>query len=321
LPTLTQFSLNVGGRTTRKEVQLTISSSVEVQEGGCFNAKFQQFAPLEFSWKLIGVCKKYGLILPAMFLLVAALLKASDNGNSGLYSPSLKVLATYVEFIVGALLLLKWLPFFSWVFSCSLFFVFMIFGFNIALSGYSDCGCFGFVKMDLFITVLLDIFALLLLGIARPQFALQNPIKTTGSMMIFSGWILFAAFQLNGKNGDDLVAILSGSDIYITPTLVDLGPNSAGDLRVIRINVINRSNQSARLIGGSVNCKCTVLKDLPVTLPPASQKEIEIELLVRGDPGFFVFKYELFTDIKKEEKIFGVITGRILAPSPLTATD
>ncbi len=237
-----------------------------------------------------------------MFLLVAALLKASDGGNSGLYSPSLKVLATYVEFIVGALLLLNWLPFFSWVLSCSLFFVFVIFSFKISISEYSDCGCFGFVKMNPFFTVLLDVFALSLLGIAKPQYALQNPKQTVVFVVIFSGGFLFSAFQLNGKNGDDLVAILNGSQVYITPTLVDLGPNSAGDLRVIRINVINRSDQCARLIGGSVSCKCTVLKDLPVTLPPASKKEIEIELLVKGDPGYFVFQYELFTDVKNEEK-------------------
>lgn len=313
--------LNVGGKRCVRRVPLTTSFQVEVREGSCSNSKYRKFTPLDFFWQLICFCKKYGLIFPGMFLLVAALLKASDGGSSGLYSPSLKVLATYVEFIVGSLLLIRWLSFITWFFSCSLFFVFLVFGFNIAVSGYSDCGCFGFVKMNPFITVLLDIFALLFIFISMPKFAFKNPVKTIGAVLIFSVGISFIAFQLNGKIGDHLVAILSGRIIYISPSLVDFGSNSAGEIRVIRINVINRSSKTARIIGGSVSCKCTVLKDLPVTLPPESQQEIEIELQVRGDPGFFVFQYELFTDIKNEEKIYGVLTGKIVGPSPLTTTD
>jgi len=274
---------------------------------------------INFVWigQPLVICRKYCFVLVGFYFLIAAMLKAFDEGvPSGPFSPALKLSSIYVETLIGFFMIVGLFRLFSWFTSTALILIFIPVSFNLALTGYSECGCFGPIKVNPWITTVLDFFVLFLLFWSLPHYVFVQPFSSLGItgflVMIMSGF----AFLLNGQFGDHLIANFRGDLVYISPTITDLGSHKSGSLKSFRINVINRSNYPVRMIGGSASCNHSVFKDLPLTLPSKSQKEIEIDINHNGERGYFSYSYQLFTDQKKRHKIFGAVSGEISFTTP-----
>lgn len=73
----------------------------------------------------------------------------------------------------------------------------------------------------------------------------------------------------------------------------------------------NQTNHPIRLIGGTTDCSCSVLGDLPVTIPPGEARSITITMRLPNAPGSFNRKAQLTVDDQGFKKVGFRLTGRI----------
>jgi len=260
--------------------------------------------------------RRVSVVIVAIYLLTAVLLKSLGKGtNENSLSPAVQMLAMQAEVIVGAWLLIGRLRTISWLVASALFVVLTLVSASSALSGHSDCGCFGPVRVNPWITTCFNFTAILFLLFGRPvctQFSLVWSTVIVGTLSIFSGLVAFLA---NGILGDRIMADLQGNLVYVSPSVADIGVHPPGTVKTIRNKIFNRSTKPFRVIGGSVSCNCTLVNNLPIFVPANEMVEIEIEMKFNGGPGMFAHNDPLFTDLAKQPKLTGIVAGKIASVS------
>ena len=122
--------------------------------------------------------------------------------------------------------------------------------------------------------------------------------------------LVFASLA-NRDYGDHIMAYLQGDLVYIAPSFTDIGLANPHEKRLLRIQVINRSPHSLKVIGGTVACNCMVVNNLPLLIPANGSAEIEINININNQSGMFGYAFQLFTDYKQKPKMTGAITGKI----------
>ncbi|MBI2804587.1 MAG: DUF1573 domain-containing protein [Planctomycetes bacterium] len=132
--------------------------------------------------------------------------------------------------------------------------------------------------------------------------------------VVLSGAISGLAWGSFGSVGAAL-AHFRGERLSIHPRLVDVGAAPAGDTREVRIELTNWTEQPINLIGGTSDCACTVLGDLPVTIPAGETVTVAVNLRFSGRPGMFTRKAAFLIDDQGFRAISFSITGRTLSES------
>ena len=72
--------------------------------------------------------------------------------------------------------------------------------------------------------------------------------------------------------------------LSVHPPLIDMGHGAPGETREATVELTNRTDQPIRLIGGTADCSCTVIGDLPVTIPPGEARSCKYIAIVRNNP-------------------------------------
>jgi hypothetical protein len=80
-----------------------------------------------------------------------------------------------------------------------------------------------------------------------------------------------------------LIARIRGEPLEIGESHVDFGVGKVGDLLEASTTVYNRTGQPIRLIGGTADCSCTTIRDLPITIPPGGSVIARIRLKIPKD--------------------------------------
>jgi hypothetical protein len=94
-------------------------------------------------------------------------------------------------------------------------------------------------------------------------------------------------------------------------SLVDMGEGVPGETRSASVELTNRTDEPIRLIGGTSDCSCTVLADLPVTIPPGESRSITVAMRLPNATGAYNRKAGLrLDDIGFREVRFRLV-GRI----------
>lgn len=105
--------------------------------------------------------KRISVVIVAINLLSAVLLKSLGKGTNEIsLSPAVEMLAMQAEVIVGAWLLIGRLRTISWFVASALFVVLTLVSASSALRGHSDCGCFGPVRVNPWITTCFNFTAI-----------------------------------------------------------------------------------------------------------------------------------------------------------------
>ena len=63
------------------------------------------------------------------------------------------------------------------------------------------------------------------------------------------------------------IAYFRGDRVSVRPRLVEIGDGAPGEIRLGTVEVTNWTDETVRIFGGTSDCSCTVLGDLPVTIP------------------------------------------------------
>ncbi len=112
------------------------------------------------------------------------------------------------------------------------------------------------------------------------------------------------------------VARLRGEVVIADPSAVDFGGAARGEVRERQVMVWNFSPAPVRVVGGTADCACTTLADLPVTVPPGEGRPAIVRLRYVGTPGVFAHAAELMVadDGGATRKLRLTLRGRVEAP-------
>lgn len=252
--------------------------------------------------------------LVGVYFLAAAGLKLFSDGDVSVgetVTPALRFLGVQAEILLGMWLILGWWRVTAFTLACLLLTIFTMLSLSSFLRGQSDCGCFGNLKVHPGMTAAVNLAALGLLTLSRPQMKWtenRGTVIAVASLTALTGGLAWVA---DGPVGNQLLARWQGRTVALRSSVVEAGEATEGTVRQFRVVVTNSGSRDVRIVGGNVDCSCTTTQNLPVTVPAFGEVTIEIELKFRGTPGRFEHHFELFTDDKAQPKLRGVIISQV----------
>ena len=279
--------------------------------------------PRILPWKLVSRILA-GLLLTAAGLKLYGL-RIEAVASSGLFSmPEFQIAVVEFELFLAAWLWWGKYPLGSWILGLAAFTCFAGASFYLGWVGQTSCGCFGALHVNPWATFSLDVLVLTGLALARPDLTplWNNPRRALANAALpavygLAGIGLISAILLGLAifgfgSVAAAIASLRGERISIHPRLADVGAAEIGTDRQVKVEVTNWTDQPVRLIGGTQDCSCTVLADLPVTVPPQQTRSLAVNIRLKGKPGIFTRKAALLVDDDGFKQISFRLTGRIL---------
>lgn len=172
---------------------------------------------------------------------------------------------------------------------------------SLGAAGVANCGCLGAVPASPWAAFGLDLAALAMLAVAwprgEPAAAVERP-RFAGVVLgaaVLTVLVGAAGSWVYGSPGAAL-ARLRGDDLTTAPGYLDFGALPPGEGRDATLTVNNWSGQPVRLIGGTSDCSCTTLADLPVTLPPGGSAAVSVRMVAPREAGQLTRTVTLRTD-------------------------
>jgi hypothetical protein len=265
-----------------------------------------------------------------LLLLTAAGLKAhglavEPVGSMGLFSTTeFQFAVVEFEILMAVWLLSGKQPLGSWFLAFAAFTCFACVSFYLGVIGETSCGCFGSLKTNPWIAFTLDVFVLVLLLLGRPDLTSlrENPrltlIETArpavhGFALAAPILLLFLGIGRIGFGSHAAaIAFLRGERMSVGPRLADLGEAAPGDSRDATVVLWNWTDSPVRLIGGTADCSCTVLNDLPVTIPARESRPVTVRVRMSATVGVYTRKAVFLVDDDGMREVEFSLTGRII---------
>lgn len=267
--------------------------------------------------------------LVGLLLLVAAGLKLSGFNvdpvvRSGQLNASwVQLVLIQFEILLGIWLLSGWKQAGSWLATVITFTGFAAYSLYAALIGQTSCGCFGKLPVSPWYAFALDLGVLLILGLCRPlrqdlwpssaaewrSIAGDTCLVAIEVAALF-GILTLAAYVFVGSPAAAL-ARLRGEEVSVYPDFVDLGTGESGEIKVAQVEIVNRTNRPIRVVGGTSDCSCTVLGDLPVELGPGDVRSISVQMRMPKSSGLFARSAVLQIDNNGMTRVKFQVGGRV----------
>ena len=225
----------------------------------------------------------------ALLLIAAAALKLYGLGISAMPSvgwfaqPWVQLAAAEWELVLGLWLLSGSFPKASWFAAVGTFLAFAGVSGYLGINGVASCGCLGAVQASPWWAFGIDAAALAMLGVAYPRGERISSgsnafaVKWIGGVVVLLVGATIAASAMYGSP-EAALARLRGKSLITDD--VDLGTGKTGEILEGAAIIRNVTYHPIRLVGGSANCGCTVLSDLPVTVKPGGSASVRVILTI-----------------------------------------
>jgi hypothetical protein len=266
-------------------------------------------------------------VVLGVLLLAAAGLKAHGlaleptGEHTLLSSPRLQIATVEVEVLLGLWLLSGQARRAAWAVALGFFGILAGVSLYLALIGQRSCGCFGEVQVSPWLTLSLDVAAIVALVIWRPraedrgvQASWFGPVlKTAAGALVILTLFVGAALALFDSPAEAL-AKLRGEAITVEPAVSEVGEGVRGEARVFRLSLTNQTAEPIRVVGGTTDCSCITTGDLPITLAPGETGSIAVRVRFSGSPGKFQHRFVLYTDAEQQRVVVARFAGRVTDP-------
>jgi hypothetical protein len=161
--------------------------------------------------------------------------------------------------------------------------------------GRASCGCFGKVPLSPWYAFAADVAVVVALLLTRPRRWEVLPAPRASLRPALLGIVAVAVLVLTTAgvsvafgSMDAALARLRGETVSIAPADVDVGAGGAGEVKEAVVEVRNWADRPIRVVGGTADCSCVTLQDLPVEVPPGEARSITISVRLPGAPGLFM---------------------------------
>jgi hypothetical protein len=213
---------------------------------------------LPYSW----IARLLALLLLAAAGLKFAGLAVDPVGRMGLFSaPAFQVGVVEFEVFLAFWLLWGKRPAGSWAVALVVFLTFAGVSAWQGWTGRASCGCFGRLSVSPWYAFSIDVAVVFALLLGRPEGVgmnlwailmdvLPGVYGLFGAMVVLGGLAGLAALCFGSP--DAALARLRGERVSLYPRLIDVGTGPPGETREEAVEVVNRTEQPIRLIGGAV---------------------------------------------------------------------
>ena len=251
-------------------------------------------------------------IVLGVLLLAAAVLKLNGLSVSAVprvgwfAQPWVQLAAVEWEAVLGLWLLSGAHPRGSWLAAVGTFLAFAGVSGYLGWVGVASCGCFGARPVNPWHAFLADAITLVLLAASRPRLAsdphctfrqgLRHCVRWAGGVLLLLAGLTTVGIGWAGSPAA-ILARLRGESLSVTHSYLDFGSGRPGEALEATAQVRNWGDRPSRLIGGTSDCSCTAVAELPVTIEPGGSAAIRIRLRVpAGDGGRLTRTVFLRTD-------------------------
>ena len=275
------------------------------------------------------------LRIPGTLLLLAAGLKVQGLGvdpvsRMGFFSTAeAQLVVIGCEVFLGVWLWLAKSPLGSWLTSLVTFAAFAGVSFYQGWVGQTSCGCFGRLTINPWYTFGADLLVLALLVVGRPDLKqlratpaqnLAVALRPLAWGILGVGVNLALLLVLASKTFGSLpaaIAFFRSDRVSAYPRLIAVGEGVSGDTRKVSVEVANWTDKPIRLIGGTRDCSCTVMGELPVTIPAGEVRIVTVDITLAEKPGIFTRTAAFLVDDGGIRHVSFRLTGRVLESKEL----
>jgi len=121
---------------------------------------------------------------------------------------------------------------------------------------------------------------------------------------LLTSWLIFGTPM-------GMLYFLRGEYVHIGRTAISFGIKKPNELVTLRFPIKNLSRNSVQLVGGNSSCECTFVDQLPIKLKGWDHTDLTITVHTPEETGDFNQKVRLFTDVKNQNQIELLITGKV----------
>ena len=257
-----------------------------------------------------------GLVLIGTALLKAVSQSSGVSPLAELASPGwLNVVAVPFEFLLGAWLIVGVRRLAAWGIAVAAFVLFAIVSFWAGWVGNASCGCLGAVKVAPWNMFAFDLTVLALLAISRPKveagwrIAVGDAAEFAVAFALLLGTTT-AVISLTSGTADAAVAYLRGERLFTTQSVLDFGPVPAGESATSVVELRNLTGREVNVVGGTSDCSCTLIEDLPATISPGGTLRATVRLKMPAGQGNFSRTATFWTDAPGHQSVLVALTGR-----------
>ncbi len=146
--------------------------------------------------------------------------------------------------------------------------------------GREYCDFFGAISVKPWQALVLDITAILLLfGTSRKS----RFVESSTAFAFFASYATTLAMWttvIDWNYGTTKIAIatIRGDAVIVTPQAIDFGDVFVGETISKELSIQNISDRTITIYGGTTDCNCSTVENLPVTITPGMQVAIKIRL-------------------------------------------
>jgi hypothetical protein len=224
-------------------------------------------------------------------------------------TPRVQVAAAAWEMVLGMWLLSRAWPAGAWLAAVGTFAVFAGVSGYFGWIGVANCRCFGVIRASPWTAFTVDVAALGLLAVARPDLRAGSFRLPAGFLTIPIGaaTILIALTGVGSwvyGSPQAALARLRGETLTVSPNYIDFGSGSPGQELDVAVDVSNWSDRPVRLIGGTSDCSCVTNASLPLRLAAGESRPVTIRLQVpKARTGAMTRTAEIWTDDDRQRTI------------------
>jgi hypothetical protein len=88
---------------------------------------------------------------------------------------------------------------------------------------------------------------------------------------------------------------------------VDLGKGKKNERYTVQFEITNLGREVASVVGGSCDCSCAIVNELPLKVPPGKKVQVEVGISFPIDGDEFSRVLVFYTDVGQQ----GVLAARI----------
>jgi hypothetical protein len=193
------------------------------------------------------------------------------------------------ELILGLWLISGANPFSSWLAAVATFLSFAGVSAYLGAVGVASCGCFGTIHASPWWAFAIDLAAIVMLAIGRPRPDEQSSSRAVNRDGL--KWVagsaallvcLTSAAVIAYGSPEAALARLRGESFSVANSYLDFGSGKPGESLKATATVHNWTGRPVRIIGGTSDCSCTTLGDLPLSINPHDSNGLHVHLTVPG---------------------------------------
>jgi hypothetical protein len=233
------------------------------------------------------------LLLSTAGLKGYALTRGGVSGLEWWTGPRVQLFVIGWELVLGLWLIANYRPNIRWLGATVTFAVFAGLSGFLGLRGVPSCGCFGAVNTSPWWSFAVDVAALVLLLLWRPNwtgFGQRVRAELAGTLPLAGATAVVAvvglvAFGHLSEASDGFVARVRGDSLTVREVFVDVGAGSPGEVREGIAELTNWSNRPVRVYGGTTGCNYNILSDCPRMIPAGGSSRFRVKYRLPDEPG------------------------------------